>query len=359
MSKRSKTLKLVLSYIINIGVLISALFVDEIRSLPIYFLLPIIILFPVLQLISGNIVDYLREKTANIRLQSQLQKFKFEGEQTQSELDELRQVVVSFLEHSEIYRSRVKNHLKLTEDYLCIIKSSEGLSRVFEQIDTKEMLPFGSTLKKIPGSVRPFERINLFLIPLMSLPGINEYNVKTYIDTAIIPEVKTARQVFLNNLPEDIASLAEPFSYKYIAFLISKGAISHDVRNRKFNREFNTFIVHQQTGQNYKALKGQLGEMVKSKDILALVNWASFAKLNREQSRLIEGTKHDLSELLLHENVDSISQISKLSPEIFFDIAWPILQEHTTERKALNISKKIIDGSKNIVDVLRNHGVRI
>jgi hypothetical protein len=39
-------------------------------------------------------------------------------------------------------------------------------------------------------------------------------------------------------------------------------------------------------------------------------------------------------------------------------MVWP-LEERTTEREALNLSKKIVDEASNTVDVLRKHGVTL
>lgn len=61
-----------------------------------------------------------------------------------------------------------------------------------------------------------------------------------------------------------------------------------DVENRKFNRELNAFIVDQQTHPGLAAMKHELGQVLRTKDLLALVNWSSFADLNKDQKALVE-----------------------------------------------------------------------
>lgn len=116
---------------------------------------------------------------------------KLETTKTKKELSDLQKVVVSFLEYSEIYRQKVKDHLNLNEDFLCIAKSSEGLSEVFNEMDERTMLPFGKVLNQIPGSIKPFENMAIFLIPVRSLPGISEKNIRKYIDKRIVPTSNT------------------------------------------------------------------------------------------------------------------------------------------------------------------------
>ena len=191
---RSKT---AISFFVNSLALGIALYVDVVRQLPTYLQIILIALLAAIQTASGNLVDHFRAYAANIVLRGSHRRLKLASAATRRQLDELKEVVVSFLEHSEIYRERVKDHLKLREDYLCIVKSSEGLSDVFDALETKAMLPFTSVLSRIPGAVRPFERIGMFLIPVRSLPGINEGNMREYVDRKIIPEVERERRQFL------------------------------------------------------------------------------------------------------------------------------------------------------------------
>jgi hypothetical protein len=359
MTPNSARLKAALSYGVNLAVLAIALFVSEIRQLPFALQLLMIAAFAGIQSATPNRFDYIREKTANVGLRSRAHQLHLNQTRTEIELDELKQVLVSFLEHSEIYREKVKDHLKLAEDYLCIVKSSEGLSHVFTAMERKEMLPFGSVLMRVPGAVKPFENMSLFLMPTKSLPGINEWNIRQYIAEQIIPEVENERQRFLEQVPRKVAAKAEAFSYKYMAFLLRRGSIAHDVLNRKFNRDFNAFIVDQQAAPSYARMKDQLAQMVRAKELLALVNWASFANLNRAQRALVEQYKHKMSSELANAGIDNLADLAETTPERFLEVVWSVLCDETTKKKALNISKRVVAGASNTVEILRKHGVRL
>jgi hypothetical protein len=277
----------------------------------------------------------------------------------ESELDELKSVVVSFLEHSEVYRERVRRYLRLGDDYLCVVKSSEGLSKVWAAMEEKELLPFGSYLLKLPGAVKPVERIGLFLIPFSSLPGITEGTIRSYFTRWIIPAVEEEREGFLQRQPRRIARSAEPFSYKYIAFPVRTGTIAFDTRNRKFNREFMSFIVAHQGGADYEGMKDELQEMVKGKDLLALADWSSFADLNPAQRALVEEKRREMTERLAEAGVDGIVPLSEITPERFRDVVWPALYRRVSKIKTLNIGKKVVSGAAETVRVFRKHGITV
>jgi hypothetical protein len=355
----SDKLKLLISYGVNFGVLLAALFVEEIRQLPSLLVLALVTVLAGVQSATGNTIDYIREKTSNERLRRQATRLRLNQAQTRRQLDEFQQIVLSFLEHSQIYRERIKDQLKLTEDYLCIVKSSEGLSDVFTSMERKEMLPFGALLMRIPGTIRPFENIGMFLVPITSLPGINEWNVRAYIDKAIIPEVENEREAFLARLPRRVSKRAEPLSYKYLAFLLRRGAIAHGVQNRKFNREFNASIVESQSSADFSTMKDALAEMVRARDLLALVNWASFARLNEEQRALVERHRESMSAQLREAGIESLATLAETDHEQVLNVIWPVLVRRTTKRKALNISKRVVEGARTTVEVLRRNGITL
>jgi len=359
MSRRSERLRDYISVFVNWVVLAIALYVEEIRHLPLILQLPLIATLGMVQFITDRSIDYVREKTANIKLRSDAHQLRLGERETRRELDELKQVVVSFLEHSEIYREKIKDHLRLAEDYLCIVKSSEGLSDVFNAMDHKEMLPFACVLMRIPGTVRPFERMGLFLIPIKSLPGINEWNIRPYVAKEIIPEVEEERERFLGKTSREVAAKADPLSYKYIAFVLRRGSIAYDVLNRKFNREFNAFLVDGQSDASYAVMKNELARVVKTKELLALVNWASFAKLNNTQRALVEQYKLEMSLALSRTGVETLAQLAEIPAKQFVQAVWPVLQNKSTERKVLNIAKKVVTGARNTVDILRKNGVAL
>jgi hypothetical protein len=225
-------------------------------------------------------------------------------------------------------------------------------------MEQKEMLPFGAVLMRIRGAVRPFERTGLFLIPTTSLPGISDSNVRSYVAREIIPEVEREREAFLARLSPGLARLAEPLSYKYMAFLLRRGSIAHDVLNRKFNREFNAFIVDQQTAANLTAMKQELGEVIRTKDLLALVNWSSFANLNKVQKALIATLQQRISAALDNAGIGTLPALAAATADEFLTAIWPIVRRKTTRRKALNLSKKVVEGAQNTIDVLKRNDVR-
>lgn len=351
-----KTVLVILAEALIIGV---AFYADFIRHFPILMQFLLFIGLASLHLIAGYVFDYAKEQTTNWRLEREKEDLKQEKTKTQKELSELQRVVVSFLEYSEIYRQKVKDHLNLNEDFLCVVKSSEGLSDVFNEMDDKTMLPFGKVLSQIPGSIRPFERIALFLIPVQSLPGLSEKNIRKYIDKKIIPQVKKERQSFLANLPKKISKQADEFSYKYVAFLLRREAIAYDTLNRKFDREFNEFIVSEQSGKNLERMKTSLEEVIKTKDILLLTDWSSFANLNKDQAALIKNNKQRIYSDLSSKGINTLSDISAKSPEEFFEIIWVSLKKKTTKKKTENLSRKIVESTKVTVEILRKNGINI
>lgn len=357
MTKASARLRFIVTVLVNLSILMVALYWSLLDESPFLVQFLVISAAAVFQTFTGNTYDYLNAQIANARLRSERDQMELTSAETSIHLDELREVIAEFLEHSEIYRERVKDHLKLQEDYLCIAKSSEGLSDVFNALVKKVRMPFATTLMKIPGTVKPFERMGMFLVPVASLPGINERNIQTYISRKIIPEVQKERRRFLRRPRTDPNVRPEKFSYKYVAFLLRKGSISYEVENRKFNREFNAFVVNGQSGINYRRVKSELTRFVKTRDLLALVNWASFADLNRDQKKLVEKNKVRMSDALNRHEIGTLKNVADSSPEELFEILWPVLRRKTTERKAKNILTKVIEGAQNTVGVLERNGI--
>ena len=278
------------------------------------------------------------------------------------ELSELQRVVVNFLEHSEIYRKEIEHLLRLNSDYLCIIKSSEGLGEVFKLIkkEDKRKFPFGSVLKSIAGSVEPFERAGMFLIPVSSLPGITSKNVREYINKEIIPEVKKERKIFLENLPKETSAKAEAFSYKYIAFFLKPESMIYETRNKKFKREFLSFIVSKQDDENLERLKSQLEGTVKTKDLLSLVDWSFFAKLTPEQKEILDEDKDKINDQLRLAGFKKLPDFYTKSEEDFYKAIRPIFaKKKLTEKKMKNFCKKIISSARETIDVLRKNGVNL
>lgn len=307
----------------------------------------------------GKIWDHTNITIENLALDKEKKTLEFKKAKTKKELNELQNVIVNFLEYSEIYRKKVKNYLRLNEDYLCIMKSSEGLSDVYKEMEKKEMLPFTKVLSSIPGSIRPFERMCLFLIPIRSLKGLNRNNVKLYINKKIIPLVEKERKEFLGKLPTEIAEKADEFSYKYLAFLLRKYLLNYDYKNRKFNHKFIEFVVREQPRPNIKKMTSSLGDIIRTKEFLSLVEWPSFVKLNLEQKKLVEKRRTKINSELEKNGINNLPELSKCNLEDLFSIFKKIFRADITELKIKNLVQKVIDGSRNTLDILRKNGIRI
>lgn len=358
MSKWSKPRKLGWSLLLtSVFVVGTVYYVDSIKQLPIILRSLAILLLSYLQLRLGYFVEYLNEQNKRRLLTVKHKRLEEKANSKAKDLSELRDVIVSFLEHSEVYRAKIKDHLGFGEDYLCIAKSSEGLSKVFDAIGGGVQLPFTKVLHDLPGSIKPLETMDMFLIPLRNLPKIRGRHLKEYIEDVIIPKVKRKRIRFLNEVPAQAASLADEFSYKYLAFVINRNNIAHNVRNRKFNRLFTLFIVNEHIANDFKDLKADLVQVVKGKDLFELIDWASFADLSSQQRELISYYKQGINDALSESGVKTLSDLTKIEPEEFRDILWPVVFRKSTLRKVLNLSEKALEGARNTVNILRRNGV--
>ena len=359
MSNRWKAILAILIGAVAFGL---TFYTDSVRNLPIILQFGIFIVIAAFVFYSGNFFDFIKEMRENEKLRSKNKQLKLDTTYISQELSALQKVVILFLEHSEVYRRKIEDFLKLNNDYLCIIKSSEGLGDVFDalQNEDKQKFPFGSVLKNIHGSVESFERAGMFLIPVSSLPGITPKNIRGYINKEIIPEVSKERERFLARLPEEISAKAEEFSYKYIAFLLKPESMVYDTRNKKFKREFLSFIVGRQDSKSLEKMKNQLEETVKTKDILSLVDWSFFATLTKEQKALLDTAKDKINEKLQQAGFVKLSDFYTKSEEDFYKAIRPIFaSKKLTKKKTENFSKKIINGARKTIDVLRKNGVNL
>jgi len=352
-------IKFIISIPVAAGIIAISVYSDAFKKLPILVQIILIFILASLQLIITYIYDIVVIKKQNFQLQQEKVKLESDSLKTKVELNEFQNVIAKFIEYSDVYRQRVKDYLKLSDDYLCIIKSSEGLSDVFNEMEEKEMLPFGRVLINIPGTVKPFERISLFLIPLTSLPGLNYSNIREYISKKIIPKVEKEREVFLKKVPSRISKKAEPLSYKYVAFLLKKDSITYDLRNRKFNHDFYSFIVGEQSKENMSRLKKDLSEVIKIKEFFLIVNWSSFIELNKEQKSLIEKYQQQINSALESIGIANLSDLSKASSSEIQKIIKSVLKSKISPLKALNLAKKIVNGTNKTLGVLRKNGIKV
>lgn len=354
-----------LSVLITVIVLAFAIHTEVFLLMPMWLEVIALTILACFQLIVSHLLDFKKMRDSIFELTEKGMRLLSEKKVTEKELSELREVIASFLEHSEIYRERVRDFLKLYEDYVCIVKSAEGFGDVWTELsnEQKRPLPFTTVLMNLPGSIRPIENMGFFLIPTATLKGVNKMPLRSYINKYIVPKVHKERQAFLKNLPKSLAVKADDFSYKYIAFFLRKDAIAHETKNRKFNRDFNNFIVNEQTGDSFYKMKSELIEVIKGKDVLKLVNWSSFAKLNDERQEFIEKNKSAINAGLLKNGIVDINDLAKTDPEKLFEIIWISLKvsqrQETTEKKVKNLSVSVVEGAQKTIEALKKSGVNI
>lgn len=276
-----------------------------------------------------------------------------------TELADLRKVIVQFLEYSEVFREKIVKYLELNEDYLCVAKSSEGLSDVFNSLDVKQQLPFSKVLAEWPGSIKPFENMHLYLLPASRLKGFSAGNAREWIQKNIIPKVRDERVAFLESLPRAQRRLAEEFAYKYIAIAVRKNSIEYDSLRRKFNKSFVDNIIEHQSRKRIAKLTDRLTEVITAKDFLLLVDWSSFAPLNNDQKGLLREKKQELYEELSANEVNTLTDIAKVSEDDLANIFKRVYKTKFTQKKYANLARKVIAGTDGVLAVLRSAGVKI
>lgn len=354
-----------LSILLTVPVLLFSIHTEIFSIMPVWLEGLVLIFLACLQIIINYLLDFSKMRKSISQLNANIKKLLGEKGMIEGELSELRMVIASFLEHSEIYRDRVRDFLKLYEDYVCIIKSAEGFGDVWAELsnEQKRPLPFTTVLMNLPGSIRPIENMGLFLIPTATLKGVHKTSLRNYINKNIIPKVYKERQAFIKSLPKNLAVKADEFSYKYLAFFLRKDAIAHETKNRKFNRDFNNFIVNEQIGESFNKLKTELLDVIKGRDVLKLVNWSSFAKLNEERQKFIESNKLAINAGLLNNGIKDITDLANTDPKRLSEIIWASLnkaqQKETTEKKVENLSASVVEGAKKTIEALRKSGVNI
>ena len=108
--------------------------------------------------------------------------------------------------------------------------------------------------------------MNLFLLPIHTLNGFSEDSVRSWISVNIIPKVQIERESFLSALPKKIAKKADPFSFKYLAFVLHTGSIEFDTQNRKFATPLMETLLSSQVQRNVAHMAQELTDIVRTKD---------------------------------------------------------------------------------------------
>lgn len=335
---------------------------DLISGLPAWMQLALYMGISALVFFGGNLYNYAEEVRNNQRLRNANVKLSSKTRATAQELTDLKQVLVLFMENSEIYRQKVADLLRLTDDYLCIVKSSEGLGEAREVLAPSERTkyPFGKVLSGIQGSVEPFEHAGMFLIPTSSLPGITARNIRRYVDHAILPQVVKERRKYLKRLPNDVAQRAETLSFKYVAFLLRKESITYDTRNRKFQRPFMALMVDGQDDRRLGQMKNELQDVLRTKDILTLVDLWSISGLNRDQLALIARNKDAVHTALTAAGYVHLTDFIRKPETDLYQAIRPVLaKRHLSKKKTQNICTKLIQGARRTIETLNKAGVTL
>lgn len=348
--------------IVPLFFIFTSLYSEEFKKLPIFIQIASPIFFIIINIILDN-SDKIKLQLQNHLLKDELFKVRKQVKHIQQikehEIDKIKNVLVAFIEYAEIYRHKVIKYLNLEEDYLCIAKSSEGLSNIFNKMKDKKMLPFSKVLYEWPGSIKPFERMGIYLIPIRNLKNFSPKNIRGWIKQYLIPKALNERKKFLAKLPKKLSKMADEFSYKYIAFTVRKHSIQYDFLNRKFNKEFTQTFMAMQSAKKIVKFSNDLMEVIRAKDFFLLVEWSAFAKLNTDQKKLIEGKKDKLHQILIQNDIFTLLDIAKLSKVDLGKLLRKAFGKKTTKRKTENLAEKIIDGSNHVLNVLRTAGVNI
>lgn len=343
----------------SLALAISSFYVEEVRSLGPVFQGLIITGISLAQMFVTNILDSAAKSIRSRSISKKLEELEARSTQKDRDLANLRDVIISFIENSSIYKDRVKRYLELDDDFFCIAKSAEGLSEVFASIGGGVQLPFTKTLHTLPGSVKPLETMDFFIIPARNLPKLQRLPLNEFILQEIIPKVRRERARFLRELPRKSARLAEDFSYKYVAFLANRNAIAYGTKNRKFNQAFTNMAVAENVINDFRKLKDELVKTIRTKELFRLVDWRAFADLNNDQAELVEYYKKQINQVLEENNIVSLRDIATTSPLELRDLMHPIVYRKFTKLRTLNLCKKVIGGAKHTLDVLTSNGVNL
>lgn len=355
--------RLVVTTITTAFMFIVPFYPEWFTRLPLLIQIGIVILIAVLNLIYSSFPDIVHLAIQHRSLQSKYGKLKSEFhsilKSQGQELDELKDVIVTFLEHSHSYQDKVLWLLKIQGEYLCIAKSSEGLSEVFKKMKGNVQLPFSKVLTEWSGSIKPFENMNLFLLPLDQLYNFKENNIKGWIDNNIIPQVEKERHKFLNELPKRIASLADKFSYKYLAFVIHTNSIEYSTLNRKFNKSLMNTLITTQTRTNVAHMTQALTDIIRTKDFFNIVDWSAFIKLNADQEMLFRNNQQYLSKELMNHSLSTLSDIARCGEDVLTTIYRNAFGSSITIKRATNLAIKTRYGVNRVLTILRNNGVNV
>ncbi len=353
---------------VSVGVSFYLVFVpfypEKFTALPFFVQILITGLIVIANVVLGTFPDLvrlaLRERENSEKLGRLESEYKTILRSKEEEFDELKEVIVSFIEHSHTYKDRILRLLKIQGEYLCIAKSSEGLSDIFNGMDPpRPQLPFSKVLTQWPGALKPFENMNIFLLPVSTLEGFNEEDIRQWVELHVIPKVREEREKFLLEVPKKLAKLADEFSFKYMAFVVRPDSIDIHTMNRKFNRDVTDAFLAAQPKKNVARMTQELTKVLRLKELLAVVDWSAFVRLNIEQRALFRDRRAPLLVELEKANLHTITDISQCNPQDLAALFKRAFGRGYSDRKAINLAQKTLAGVERVLTTLRKHGIRL
>lgn len=336
---------------------------DSYTNWSLYIAIPMTILMISINIYAGNYdyISLIRTLTlAEKKLENTEKEFNDFKVIALNETNELKKLISKFIEKGMFYSEKLKDILKQRNDFVCIIKSSEGLSDVYKELEKQKkqkMLPFTSVIHNIPGAMRPFERMDVYLVPIDKIPRQKEQSLNKWMEN-LAEKAKIERERFLADIPSKIAKLAEPFSYKYIAFYISRASLTTGTINRKFNKEFVSSLLFNQSEDEFKRLKSDFTDFIQSKDLALNIEWHQFIKTS-DKNELLKKNKSKLSEAFHSAGFNSIFDFVSSNKEIISTPIHKVLKKNLSKKQCENLATKIIDECQNTLRVLRSAGVAV
>lgn len=275
-----------------------------------------------------------------------------------AEVGDFRRLLISFVDKGLFFSDNIRELLTGRAKYVCVAKSSEGLSEVFTALQRAgkgQPLPFTQILSEIPGALRPFERMDMFLIPVRSIPHRRGASLRHWMNRKILPAVRARRKDFLAELPRNIARLAEEEAYKFVAFYIDSESLIADQRCRKFNKDFVTSLLGSTSDSDLKPVKAEFADYIRAKDLALRMEWHLLVRTNR--AKLLEAKRSRISEELRRTGLSSLSDLRSENAEKLATALKKATGRALTPRTSLNLANKLIGECDSIRRTLAQAGI--
>ena len=95
------------------------------------------------------------------------------------------------------------------------------------------------------------------------------------------------------------------------------------------------------------------------KQVFQLTKLCKIKCSEEEQKKLVEKRRTKINSELEKNGINNLPELSKCNLEDLFSIFKKIFRADITELKIKNLVQKVIDGSRNTLDILRKNGIRI